>query len=135
QGAHAGCGKVLGRRCAEATGAKEQNARRQELLLAPLTDLGQQDVPRVTIQLSGSQVRGSLNRVPEVLPANKPGVRARDVLVPELGQGTRSEGAPRPTRAINDDLLVLIGKLLLRLHLEEAPGEVDSARNVPSAEF
>ncbi len=55
--------------------------------------------------------------------------------VAELGQRLGGEGAAGPACAVQDDLGCLVGKLLLGLRLEVAPGDVDRSRNEAGSEL
>jgi hypothetical protein len=85
--------------------------------------------------LGRRHARRLLDRVLEILPAHEAGVGAEHVGVAELGQCLGRERAARAAGAVQNDLGVLVGQLLLGLHLEVRPGDVDRTRDEPRAKF
>ena len=96
--ADAGGSEIERGRRAEPAGAEQQHPRLEQLLLTLLADLGQEDVPRVAIELRRCELGGLLDGVAEVLPAHEARVRREHVLVAELGQSLRRERAANARR-------------------------------------
>ena len=84
-----------GRR-AEAAGADQEDAGVEQLLLALLADLGDEQVARVALALRRCERDGRDERVAVPLPVGEPAGEVDRVLVAELDEALRREGGPGP---------------------------------------
>ena len=95
----------------------------EQLLLAGLADLGQEDVAVVPVALLGVSDRGRDPVAAFVLPAAEAAGHRHDVGVAELLERLGRERRAGAARAVDDDRRVLVGELGLDLALEVAAGD------------
>ena len=93
--ADAGRGEVEGGRRTEAAGAEQQHLRVEQLLLALLADLGEQEVALVAVALLGGQRGRDLPVAALVLPPVEAADHRHDVGVAELLRGVFAANAER----------------------------------------
>ena len=127
--AHAGRGQVEAGGGAEAARADQQHLRLEQLAPGP---------PRRPRAPAGAgcsapsarrcRVRGTANGRPDSFQRPKPPAIERDVAVAEVLEAARRQRAARAARAVDDDLAVAVGHLLLDPQLQEAAGDETSAR-------
>ena len=127
--ADAGGGEVEGGRRAEAAGAEQQDLGLEQLELALDVDLGQEQVALVAVALIGGEVLGDAPVAALVLPLVEAAGHRGDVGVAELGERLGRERRPDAGGAVDQDLGVLVGDLVLDVRLELAPGDEDGARD------
>src|SRR5213078_2710925 len=99
----------------EAARTEQQHLRLEQLLLAFLTDFGEQEVPGVAVALLGVEHSRRDPVAPFVLPAAEAAGHRRNVGVAELLQRARRERGAVTRRAVDDDGRVAVGELVLRL--------------------
>src|SRR4029077_2694625 len=121
-GAHSGRGQVQRRRGSEATGPEEKHARVEQLELALLTYLGDEEMTLVAVALLGSEGPGRLPGTALVLPAVEPAYQGHHVAVAQVGEGLGCERGAHPGRAVHHDRPGLVGDPALDLELELAAG-------------
>jgi hypothetical protein len=127
EGADAGRREVQRGRRPEPAGAEQEHAGVEELLLAGLADLGQQEVARVAGALLGRVRAGHLDRVAAVLPQRDAAGHGLHVRVAEVLQRLGGQGRAGARRAVQDDALGAVGDRALDAGLEEAAGDVRGA--------
>ena len=123
----AGRRQVEGGRRAEAARAEQQHLGVEQLQLARLAHLGQQEVALVAVALGRGE---GLRRRPGaavVLPLVEAADQRLHVGVAEVAHGLGGEGRAHAAGAVDDDRAGLVGQLALDLELEVAPGQVDGA--------
>ena len=131
KGADARGGQVQRSRRPEPARAQQQDARVQQLLLALLSDLGQQQVTLVAVALLTRESARGDPLATLVLPLVEPAGHGDDVGVAEVLQGLGCEGRAHTAGAVDDDRRRTIGDMGLDLRLQVAPRKVDSAREGP----
>ena len=122
--ADAGCGEVERGGGAEAAGAHEQDARLEQLQLAFLADLRDQQMAAVARALLGVERARKLRREAVALPVGVAAGERDDVLVAELLERLRCEHRAVARLAVKDDRVRAVGRDPLDTRLEVA------ARNV-----
>ena len=101
----AGRREVERRRGAEPAGADEEHARVQQLLLAGLADLGDQEVAAVAAALLGVEGLRDLDGQAVALPVGEPAGQRDDVDVAELLERLGGEGRAAAGGAVDDERL------------------------------
>ena len=116
---------------AEPACADQEHSRVEQLLLALLTDLRDEEVAAVARALLGAErLRGDeLEPVP--LPVGEAPRHRGHARVAEVGEGSRGERRPRPSGAVDDDLARLVWDERFDPRLEVATLDVDGAGDVP----
>ena len=120
-----------GGRRAEPAGAEEEHLGVEQLELALLGDLGEQQVAVVAVALLGGERLRDPPRTALVLPAVEPADQETTSLVAEVGERLGGEHRAHPGRAVDDDGRRLVGDPALDLELEPAAGHVDGAGDRP----
>ena len=123
--ADAGRREVQGGRRAEAAGAEEQHLGLEQLLLALLADLGEQEVALVAVALLGRQRGRDLPVAVLVLPLVEAADHRHDVGVPELLEALRRERRAGAAGAVDDQRGVVVRDPTLDGGLQRSPGDVE----------
>src|SRR5205085_2194845 len=110
-----------------ATGADEEDARREQLQLPLLADLGDEEMPAVPLALGGVERARQLGGEAAALPVGVAAGERGDVLVTELAERLRRERRSGAARAVQEDRSGAVGRRLLDPRLEEPARDVDRA--------
>ena len=126
--ADAGRREVQRGRRAEPAGAEQEHLGVEQLLLALLADLGQEEVAAVALALLGRPLARDLDVVAAVLPQRVAAGHRLDVLVAEVvAQGLGGERGAVARGAVEDHPLRAVGRCALDARLEVAARHVDRA--------
>ena len=118
---------------AEAAGADQQHARVEQLQLALLADLGDQEVAAVALALLGVERARELGREAVALPVGEAAGERDDVLVAELARASsRRTPSGRRRRSRRRSAASRSGASLLDARLEVAARDVDAPGMWPS---
>src|SRR5262249_60638733 len=109
---------------AEAAGADQQDLRAQQLALALLADLGQEEVAAVALDLLGAERLVLDHRQPGLGPLLKAALQVDHVLVAEVVQRLGGEHGPQAGLAVEDDRRLRVGRRRADAELEEAAADV-----------
>ena len=129
--ADAGRGQVEGGGGAEPARADQQDPRLEQLQLALLADLGDQQVAAVAAALLVAERLRQDGREAVPLPLDVPAREVDDVDVAELLERLRREGGAGAAGAVDDDARAAVGDGALDARLEVAARYVDRAGDVP----
>ena len=124
EGADPGGRQVERGRRSEPARTEQQDLGVEQLELADLAHLGQEQVALVAVALGRGE---GLRRRPGaavVLPLVEPADQRLDVGVAEVAHGLGGKGRPHATGAVDDDRARLVGELALHLELEVTAGQV-----------
>jgi hypothetical protein len=131
--ADAGGGEIEACRAAEPARADQEHPGVEELQLALLAHLRDQQVAAVSRPLLAVEHARKLRREAVSLPVREPAGERDDVLVPELLERLGREGRAGARLAVEDDRLSPVGGGALDPGLEVAARDVDRAGEVPLA--
>src|SRR5207248_1559654 len=115
--------------------ADQQDLRVQQLELALLADLGDQQVPGIARPLLRRKRARQNDLEPVSLPVGEPTGERMNVFVPELPERLRSKRRAVADGAVEDDRLRLVGGNSFDAALEIAPRDVDGAGEVTLLPF
>ena len=127
EGTHAGRGQIEGCRRAETACTQQEHLRVEQLQLAGLPHLGQEEVALVAVALLGAEGPGRGPGTSFVLPAVEPARDRGDIGVAELLHGVGGERRAHPPGAHDQHVRRLVGDPPLDGALEIAPGQVHGA--------
>ena len=127
--ADTGRSQVQRGRRSQTAGAEQQDTGAEQLLLALLAHLGQQQVTAVPVALLGGQDLGAAPVAAFVLPLVEPADHGDHVAVPQLAEGLGGEGGPHAAGAHHDDGGGLVGQATLDLGLEVPTRDEHRVRN------
>ncbi len=127
--ADAGRGQIERRRRPEPARTEQQHLRVEQLQLADLAHLGQQQVALIAVALGRGERLGRRPRAALVLPLVEPADHRLHVGVPRSAIVLAAKAERTPAGAVDDDRRRLVGQLALDLELEVAPGQVDGVGN------
>ena len=132
---HPGGCQIERRRRTQPAGADQQHAGIQQLDLAGLAQVGQDEMAGVAFALVGPQKPGDVELKPGVLPAIEPARHRVDAAVAQLLQVVGRQQATHTAGAIEDDHRLAIRLQALDLQLEKAAAKVEGAGQVPLHPF
>src|SRR5204862_4567397 len=116
---------------AEPAGADQEDPRLEQLELALVADLGDQQVAAVAAALLRRERLRELRREAVALPVGVAAGERPDALVAELLERLRGERRAAARGAVHEDRPVAIRQLLLDARLEVPARDVDRAGDVP----
>src|SRR2546423_1578730 len=116
---------------AESAGADEEHARGEQLELALLADLRDQQVAAVAGALRRVEALRDLRREAVPLPVGEPARQRRHVRVAELAERLRGERRALAARAVEEDRPLALRHRALDPGLQRAARDVDRAGDEP----